>query len=300
MEVEMRTPIRRFLPDTVCFIIWTSALVVLPAFSYAATASAFTNFGPGMAYNTTAGNSVGNAFDGNSYAQADTFQSDATGPLSSMEIALSCEFVCPNAFTIALTQNASGQPGAVLESFVVLGSALGTLGTNNPPLTLTSVVHPLLTDGTQYWVEVRADASNSDSIAWNWNSIGDSSPEAISTNNGVTWFVPSGLTPGAYQVNATVPEPSTIGFILSGGLVLALFFRKRVASRWRDAALPALFISVIFFLAPARATAANWSLLANISPGGAGVMILLTDGTVMIQTGSSANWMRLTPDANGS
>jgi hypothetical protein len=34
--------------------------------------------------------------------------------------------------------------------------------------------------------------------------------------------------------------------------------------------------------------------------GGAGVMILLTDGTVMVQNGSSANWMQLTPDTTGS
>jgi len=37
-----------------------------------------------------------------------------------------------------------------------------------------------------------------------------------------------------------------------------------------------------------------------MAPGGAGVMLQLTDGTIMVQNGSSANWMRLTPDAAGS
>jgi len=33
----------------------------------------FSNFGPGFGYDTTGGNPIGNAFDGNNYAQADTF-----------------------------------------------------------------------------------------------------------------------------------------------------------------------------------------------------------------------------------
>ncbi len=52
--------------------------------------------------------------------------------------------------------------------------------------------------------------------------------------------------------------------------------------------------------APMRSFAASWNPLTNVAPGGAGVMIQLTDGTIMIQNGSSQNWMRLTPDASGS
>lgn len=47
---------------------------------------------------------------------------------------------------------------------------------------------------------------------------------------------------------------------------------------------------------------ATWTKLTNPAPDGAQPyrMILLTDGTVMAQSGTSANWLRLTPDADGS
>lgn len=50
------------------------------------------------------------------------------------------------------------------------------------------------------------------------------------------------------------------------------------------------------------AHAATWKKLANTPPNGAqsGTMLLLTDGTIMIQDGGSASWLRLTPDASGS
>ena len=297
----MRSSRKLFLPGILLFTAWSSFLA-LPSLSSAATIAAFTNFGPGMSYNTSGGNAVGNAFDGNIYAEADTFQSDATGPLSTVQIALSCEFACPSSFTISLTQNASGHPGAILESFTYQGSALGTLGNNNPPVMLTSVLHPMLTDGNRYWIEVQADPGNSDSIAWNWNSTGDSSSEAISTNNGATWFAPSGLTPGAYQVNATVPEPGTVGLLLSGALLLGFALRKKKAAvrLYKPALSAAIIVLTVLVIAPVRSFAASWSALTNAAPSGTGVMILLTDGTVMVQSGSSANWLRLTPDASGN
>jgi hypothetical protein len=54
--------------------------------------------------------------------------------------------------------------------------------------------------------------------------------------------------------------------------------------------------------AAAKATpAATWTPLTNLAPDYAGTMLLLTDGTVMVQGYSPGNnWMRLTPDASGS
>jgi hypothetical protein len=89
-------------------------------------------------------------------------------------------------------------------------------------------MHPLLTAGTQYWVTVASDLSNS--IAWNWNSTSDTSDEAVSTDGGATWFSPSGLTPGAYQVNGvqstTTPEPSASWFLIGLFAAAAAAFRK--------------------------------------------------------------------------
>jgi hypothetical protein len=49
----------------------------------------------------------------------------------------------------------------------------------------------------------------------------------------------------------------------------------------------------------ASAHAASWSTLAGTAPGGTGLMMLLTDGTVMVKTGNAA-WSRLSPSATGS
>jgi hypothetical protein len=209
--------------------VWT-LLFAAPAVSRADVVL-FSNFGAGFGYNISVGDLVGNAFDGNDYAQGSTFTPTISATFSSLDIALSCTFGCPDPFTVSLDANSAGAPGSTLESFTVPGVSLGLLGTNNAPLVLDSVLHPLLTAGTQYWVTAASDLSNS--IGWNLNSTGDSSTEAISTDDGINWFPTSGLTPGAYQVNgapeAATPEPSVSWYLIGLFAVGAgVFRRKRV------------------------------------------------------------------------
>lgn len=59
-------------------------------------------------------------------------------------------------------------------------------------------------------------------------------------------------------------------------------------------------LSVLFVIWPASSDAASWTKLANLAPSGAGVMLQLPDGTIMIQRSTTASWMRLKPDASGS
>jgi hypothetical protein len=200
----------------------------------------FSNFGPSFSYNTGAGNFIGNGqdFSGNNYAEGATFTPTTSADFSSLDIALSNFFGPTNTdtLTVSLDANSSGVPGAALESLNVLPGVLGTFGNNNPPLVLDSVLHPLLTAGTQYWVTV-SDATGTDSNVWNWNATGDASSAAISTDGGTTWFSPSG-TPGAYQVNGTpmqtVPAPSIgVGFpafLAVGGFLFGarLLQRRRI------------------------------------------------------------------------
>jgi hypothetical protein len=201
------------------------AAFVIGTSPFAAATPIFTNFGAGQSYDTSGGNPIGNAFDGNTYAEGDTFVSGGNFNLGSITLALSYVFPgsVPDNFTVALKTDSGNAPGStVLESWTVLGIALGPLGTNHLPLTLTSVLNPALTNGTRYWVTGSSDSN--DSIAWNWNSTGDSSDEAISLDGGSSWFSPSGLTSGALEVDSRVivptPEPSTIVLLCTGLLTL--------------------------------------------------------------------------------
>jgi hypothetical protein len=66
----------------------------------------------------------------------------------------------------------------------------------------------------------------------------------------------------------------------------------------------AIFACAIFALIAGRTSGradSPWTPLVNAAPDAAGTMLLLTDGTVMIQGRTPGNnWMRLTPDSAGS
>jgi len=60
----------------------------------------------------------------------------------------------------------------------------------------------------------------------------------------------------------------------------------------------------VFFMSrpsPGHAEADGWTYVRDLAPDSAGTMLLLTDGTVMVQGYNPGNnWMRLTPDSTGS
>jgi PEP-CTERM motif len=202
-------------------LIWAVAALTTPV---ASADIMFTNFGAGDSYDASTGNAVGNFFDGNNYAQGGTFVASETQKLTSISVALGCFFACPDDFTISLHADSSDMPGASLEAFDVSGAKLGAFGNNNPPVQVTSVLMPILTAGKRYWVTV--SSPDTDSIEWNLNSTGDTSDEAISTDGATTWFSPSGLTPGAFEVVAT-PEPTSL--LLLGTLLSGFALRKRLS-----------------------------------------------------------------------
>jgi hypothetical protein len=188
----------------------------------------FNTFGGGSSYNVNNGNVLGNAFDGNNYAEAETFTVSGQAVFSGLRLALSCSVAgCPDALTIALTSDSSGSPGSVIESFSYSGTLLGSLGINNVPVSLSSLLNPTLTPGTSYWITVATTLNNS--VAWNWNGAGTSALQAISADGGASWFAPSGQTNGVFEVDgSSAPEPTTIATLLGGG---ALMLLKRKFSR---------------------------------------------------------------------
>lgn len=64
--------------------------------------------------------------------------------------------------------------------------------------------------------------------------------------------------------------------------------------------LRGVLLSILLVTWPASSDAASWTKLTNLAPSGAGVMLQLPDGTIMIQRSTTATWMRLRPDASGS
>jgi hypothetical protein len=220
-----------------------SVLTLLFMFSCVSRADdiLFNNFGPAQSYNTGIGNPVGNAFDGNNYAAGDTFTPLLTESFSSLTIALSCFSVCPDNFDVSLTRSAGGAPGAVLTSFLVPGASLSAFGANHTPLVLNATVNPMLIAGTQYWITVSSDLN--DSIAWNLNSSGDLAPHALSLDGGLTWFSPSGQTPGAFEVQGregvkTIPEPDSLTLVLTSMMAVIgpVTWRRRKENAIREAA----------------------------------------------------------------
>jgi len=205
--------------------------LVLIAPSVGRATVVFSNLAGGLTkYNTSDGNTVG--FDpvfSTDDAEGDTFL--GTGlTFSNLQIAINCVAIgaCPDNITVALTANNGGQPGATIESFTVAGGSIGIFG-GNALVNLSSVLHPVLSNGTRYWITVEADLN--DALAWNLNSTGDTSAEANSQDGGASWFSPSGFTPGAFEVdgtaNTSAPEPGTAALLVSGGLLLGLFRRVR-------------------------------------------------------------------------
>ena len=81
-----------------------------------------------------------------------------------------------------------------------------------------SVLHPILQAGTQYWLI--ADPGNAATVdAWNFNSIGDTGPHAVSAGGGP--FTDGTNTRGAFEILGTpVPEPSTLALFGLGSLGL--------------------------------------------------------------------------------
>ena len=66
---------------------------------------------------------------------------------------------------------------------------------------------------------------------------------------------------------------------------------------------PSVIVIISIFLTsplPSALGTPTWTKVTNLAPGNAGLMLLLTDGTIMVQNGGSQNWMRLTPNAQGS
>jgi hypothetical protein len=181
----------------------------------------FNTFGPGDSYNTGVGwtlgvpglyQDVGLAFTpaGNTYT------------LDRLVLALGW-VTGTNAVDVSLMTAVGGLPGSVLETWHVTN--LPTFGAGGPPITMDSVLHPFLEEGTQYFVVSSVPLGESTWAAWNWNIAGTIGPLAYRQNGGA-WSAFTDVQTALRAEGSPVPEPSTLS-LLSLGVVSLL------ARRWR-------------------------------------------------------------------
>lgn len=191
----------------------------------------FSNFGPGMSFNTTTGYALGPA---PGQVVAVGFTTKAEFKFTDARIAVG--FVSGSVpFEAFLETDNGGMPGSIIDAL----NLAGTIG-NFPPgsvVTYDSSASPLLASGASYWL-VLVETDPGTQVEWNLNSIGDLSGGANfafneSGNPTGPWSVAlPGFARTAFQVDGALigtPEPATL-FLLGSGLAGIAFGRRRRAA----------------------------------------------------------------------
>jgi hypothetical protein len=186
----------------------------------------FSDFGPGDAYLSPGGYSIGGASGafGQVNIQGATFTAALTGTLSEIDAPFNNQG-WPGLFNLELyADDGTGKVGALLESFQNVGPATPSSGI----FSVYSSLHPLLTAGDAYWL-IATPADSSTAVYWNENSIPIYGTMYVDSNGSANYLADQ-LLPAFRVIAATsVPEPSslTMGFISMAVLGGAFAVKRR-------------------------------------------------------------------------
>lgn len=190
-------------------ILGPSTQIATDVVSPATPAVVYSNFGPDLAFDQDPAHGwTINGFLGPNIGQqaiAQQFTPTQDARFASAQVALGL-FSGPGSVRVFLQADAAGLPGAVIEAIPVSG-----LGSAPAVYTASSVMHPLLQQGTAYWLSVAAGADGV-VAGWSWNSIGDISLTTFAGTQGGgpagPWaFNPTPSVRSAFQINGTPPTP---------------------------------------------------------------------------------------------
>ena len=195
---------------SVVAIVFGACVSMSGAILYSTDGTASPGFSTVAGYTAQRAGAVTNAF-------AMQFTPAVTGTLDSITVAVISLTTGITTDNFLLTTDSSGKPGSTIETIAVALSASNALQTG------TSALHPLLTAGTLYWLEIAAPATNGN-VRWDltspvvsgkgWNSLSDAT-----TTESLAAFELSGTT---------TPEPGTIAVV---GAVLAAWITRRAFCR---------------------------------------------------------------------
>ena len=182
----------------------------------------YSTFGPGDSYSNDGSASIGGtkAFPGGFQSVANGFTvSGSDFQLGKIEVATVLGSGA-NSLDVSLAADNGGTPGAVLESFSLSGLMTGFPG---GILSLSSTTHPLLLQGSSYWVVVEAGAADT---AAGWLDALPHVDGKHAWNNGSGWQTAAiDIGQQAFRVSA-IPEPATMSLLVLGGLATLIRRRK--------------------------------------------------------------------------
>ena len=210
---------------SLCTILIGVWLVLFIASDARADTVVFSNFGPGMTFNTNTGITIdgGNLFRVTIPAVAFTPSESVT--FSSALVAIG-HSDGPNILQVLLMTSGGGLPANVIESFTLTDLPEFASG---EIVVINSALRPVLTSGIQYWL-VAVPTDPDTLMAWNFSLNDFSTPSVFSIGN-ITgpWFPLSPLQARpVFQINGEpVPEPATLLMLGSGLAAVGAAVRKR-------------------------------------------------------------------------
>jgi hypothetical protein len=189
----------------------------------------YSDFGPGQTYGSSLNDAAGStSFIGEQIGYADPFTPTSTVTFASVVLPLS-SVSGTKSLIVSLRPSVSGQPGSPLESFTVTG--LPSFPTSTV-YTLNSLLNPVLTAGSTYWIAIFPGGSNT-VAGWNFDSVGVNGG-AANVNGSATWTHNPDNTSSAFEVlgNAVpTPEPASLSMLAGLGACAAAWVGKRRRAR---------------------------------------------------------------------